>query len=33
MVMAGTCQALYTHAVPKCAKALPRISLTYRLLD
>ena len=33
MVMAGTCQDLYTHAVPKCAKASPRISLTYRLLD
>ena len=33
MVMAGSCQQQWTHAVPKRAHAGPRISVTYRLLE
>ena len=30
LVMGGTCQRTWDHAVPKVAKAGPRISLTFR---
>jgi alkylated DNA repair dioxygenase AlkB len=30
LVMGGTCQHTWEHAVPKCASARPRLSVTYR---
>ena len=30
LVMGGTCQRTWDHAVPKVARAGPRISLTFR---
>lgn len=30
LVMGGTCQRTWQHAVPKCASAGPRISITFR---
>jgi len=30
VVMGGTCQRTWQHAVPKCARAQPRISIIFR---
>jgi alkylated DNA repair dioxygenase AlkB len=30
LVMGGTCQRTWQHAVPKCSRALPRIAILFR---